>query len=238
MTETDKRARIAGAVYLAASIPAVFAFAYVQGQLIVSGDPVASVARIQENQGLFRLGVAAELIGNAAWIAVPLALAWLFQAGGRGLRTAMVVLGLMTVPISCVAAAFELALLGLIGDPRYAAAFPPSEFQAIAALLLRAHGQTLVTAQLFWGLWLFPLAALIWTSGFMPRWLAAIVALAGAGWLAGVVIVVATPGLKASLGPVADILSQGELPLIAWLILFGTGSSLPLVGRRAVAVAG
>ncbi len=41
----------------------------------------------------------------------------------------------------------------------------------LAMLFLRLHDQETIAAEIFWGLWLLPLAVLIYRSGFLPRFL-------------------------------------------------------------------
>jgi len=221
MTEVDKRARIAGAVYLAASLPAFFALAYVPNALIVSGDAAASMAHIAAREPLFRWGLTAELIGFALWTFVPLALYRLLADVDKALAALMVVLGLMTVPMMFANALSEMAVLTLIGDPRFGAAFTPHQLQALVALSLRTHGQGFTLAGLFWGLWLFPFAALVWRSGFLPKFIAVLLTLAGAAWLTGSLTAVLAPQAFDTVAPIASIFRKGELVTILWLLIMG-----------------
>ena len=74
MSPTRNPGRRAGLLYLLVSIPGVFALMYVPGKLIVHGDPAATLSNITASETLFRLGVAAELICQALFILVALAL--------------------------------------------------------------------------------------------------------------------------------------------------------------------
>jgi hypothetical protein len=222
MTETDKRARTAGAIYLAASLPAFFSLMYVPNALIVSGDAAATMARIVAHEALFRWGIAAELVGFAAWVFVPLALYRLFAEVDRALAWLMVILGLMTTPIMFANALNDMAVLTLVGDPRFAAAFAPHQLQALVALAMRTHSQGFTVNGLFWGLWLFPFAALVWRSGFLPKFLALLLTMGGVTWLVRSLGAIVDPSLAEAIRPVTSIMSSlGELPVILWLLIMG-----------------
>jgi len=57
----------------------------------------------------------------------------------------------------------SLAVLRIVDDPRL-------HPQAMLSLEMQRSGVLL--AQVFWGLWMLPLAALVFASGFLPKWLA------------------------------------------------------------------
>jgi uncharacterized protein DUF4386 len=50
-------------------------------------------------------------------------------------------------------------------------------------LFLNLHHHGFVVAEVFWGLWLFPLALLVYRSRFLPRFLGVWLAFAGFAWV-------------------------------------------------------
>jgi hypothetical protein len=239
MTEIDKRARTAGAIYLLASLPAFFSFRYVPDVIVVRGDWAATFANIHRSEALFRLGIAAELLGATLWVLVVWALWRLLADVDRAQAWLMAALGLTIVPLQFVATVPELAVLALSGDPRYAQAVPPEQVTALAALALRGHGATLTVAGVFWGAWLFPFGVLVWKSGFLPKPLGALLVVGGLGWIASSVAAVAAPDVAVRIGPVTDAAAQiGELPIIFWLLLMGarSGFGRPRTPAGAAAV--
>jgi hypothetical protein len=82
--------RFAGLLYLLASIPGVFALIYVPSKLIVHGNATETAHNIAASETLFRLGIAAELIGQALFIFVALALYDLLKGGQPAARPAHV----------------------------------------------------------------------------------------------------------------------------------------------------
>jgi len=222
MTETDKRARTAGAVYLLVSLPAFFSMMYVPSRLIVHADILGTVDRAAAYEGLLRWGVGVELLAYAAWTLVPLTLYRLFAEVDRGLARAMLILGLMTTPIVFVADAAELTSLSLLHDARLAAALPAGQLKALAGFGLRFHGEAFVAAEVFWGAWLFPFAALVWRSSFLPKFLAVLLAIGGVGWLVESMTTVLAPASVAAVDTFTSLATgAGELPIIFWLLLVG-----------------
>src|SRR5437016_1672108 len=65
MRFTKDPGRIAGLLYVLASIVGIFGLLYVPSKLIVSGNAVVTARNIAASETLFRLGIAAHLIGEA-----------------------------------------------------------------------------------------------------------------------------------------------------------------------------
>src|SRR5260370_17791724 len=74
MSSTKNPGRLAGLLYLLTSILGFFAMGYVPGRLIVHGNAAATANKIAASETLFRLGIAAQLIGIAGFIFVAVAL--------------------------------------------------------------------------------------------------------------------------------------------------------------------
>lgn len=72
-------------------------------------------------------------------------------------------------------------------------------------------------AQVFWGLWLLPLSALVVASRFLPRWLGLPVRIAAAGYLIDSARHVLLPGGQ----PLSQFTAVGELALPLWLVTKG-----------------
>jgi hypothetical protein len=79
MSITKNPGRFAGLLYILASIPGFFALLYVPSKLIVHGNATATADNIAASETLFRLGIAADLIGQALFMFVALALYDLFK---------------------------------------------------------------------------------------------------------------------------------------------------------------
>ena len=96
MSSTKNPGRVAGALYLLLSIPAVFALIYVPNKLIVSGNATATALNIAASESLFRLGIVTELISQALFIFVAMALYDLLKGVNQRHAVMMVVLILVS----------------------------------------------------------------------------------------------------------------------------------------------
>jgi hypothetical protein len=221
MNSTKKQARVAGLLYLLASIIGFFCLAYVPGKLIVSGDATATANRIRASETLLRLGIASELIAFTIFIFVVLALYRLFKAVSEKHAVAMATLLLISIPISLLNLLNEIAALVLVSGASFLSAFEKGQLDALAYMFLRLHGQGFIIAQIFWGLWLFPFGILVIRSGFIPRFLGYLLFIAASGYLASSFTSLLLPSYRHLVDQFAMLLEAGELPIIFWLLIWG-----------------
>jgi len=221
MNATKKQARVAGLLYLLASIIGFFCLAYVPGKLIVSGDATATANRIRASETLLRLGIASELIAFTIFIFVVLALYRLFKAVSEKHAVAMATLLLISIPISLLNLLNEIAALVLVSGTSFLSAFEKGQLDALAYMFLRLHGQGFIVAQIFWGLWLFPFGILVIRSGFIPRFLGYLLFIAASGYLASSFTSLLLPSYRHLVDQFAMLLEAGELPIIFWLLIWG-----------------
>lgn len=221
MNSIKKQARIAGLLYLLASIPAPFCLIYVPNTLIVPGDATATANHVRASETLFRLGIASELIAFIMFIFVVLALYCLFKRVSEKYALAMATLLLVSIPISLLNALNEIAALVLVSGANFQSVFNKDQLDALAYLFLRLHGQGFIIAGIFWGLWLFPFGMLVIRSGFIPRILGVLLFIAGCGYLASSFAALVVPSYGHTVDQFANVLTAGELPIIFWLLIWG-----------------
>jgi len=227
MNTIKKQAHIAGLLYLLASIAAVFAWVYVTGKLFVRDDAIATANNIRASETLFRLGIAAELIGSIIFIFVVLTLYRLFKSVSEKHAMAMAILLLISTPISLLAVSGELAALIVAGGGNFLSSFDQHQLDSLSYFFFRLHGQALVVAQIFWGLWLYPFGTLVIRSGFIPRFLGFLLFIAGVGYLIDSFSLIVLPQYAHSISRFAMLLTLGELPIIFWLLIWGAKTSVP-----------
>jgi len=83
----------------------------------------------------------------------------------------MVLLIVVSVPIVFLNELNSIAALVLVRGADFLSVFEKRQREALALLFLKLHSQGFVVAEMFWGLWLFPLAVLVYRSRFLPRFL-------------------------------------------------------------------
>ena len=221
MNSTKKAARRAGLLYLLMSIPAPFSLLYTPSAFIVAGDPSATASKIRTSEFLFRAGIVGELIGQALFIFVGLALYHLFKAVNKRHALLMLALVLVSVPISFLDELNRMAALMLSSGANLLPGFDQRQLDALAMAFLHLHRDGLVLAQVFWGLWLFPFGVLVYKSGFLPRILGLLLIPAGCAYLMVAATSLLLPRSEHIVSQVATVLEFGELPIMLWLLIRG-----------------
>lgn len=221
ISSIKKQARIAGLLYLLASIPAPFALIYVPSKLVVLGDTIATADHIRASESLLRLGIGCDLIGSIIFIFVVLALYRLFKPVSEGHAVAMATLLLISMPISFFSVVNELGALIVVKGGNFVVGFDQHQLDTLAYLFFRLRNQAIIVAQIFWGLWLFPFGILVIRSGFIPRFIGYLLFIAGIGYAADSFTAVLLPAYRDSVGQVAGILEFAELSIILWLLIWG-----------------
>src|SRR3989454_9344219 len=179
MSSTKNPGRFAGLLYVLMSIVGFFAMGYVPGKLIVHGNAAATANNNSANETLFRLGIAGQLIGQAGFIFVALALYDLLKGVNRRHASLMVTLIVVSIPIALLNELNAIAALVLVRGADFLSIFEKPQRDALAMLFLNLHSYGFDVAAIFWGLWLFPLALLVYRSGFLPSILGVVLMLNG-----------------------------------------------------------
>jgi len=221
MSSTKNPGRFAGLLYILMSIPGFFAMMYVPSKLIVHGNAAATANNIAASETLFRLGIAAQLIGSAGFIFVALALYDLLKGVNRRHASLMVLLIVVSVPIAFLNELNSIAALVLVRGADFLSIFDKPQRDALAMLFLNLHGQGIVVAVIFWGLWLFPLALLVYRSRFLPRFLGVWLALAGFAWVILSLTGVLSPHYYDKVYTFTQPAVFGELAFMFWLLIKG-----------------
>jgi len=199
---------------------------YVPDHLIVHGNAAATASNIVAHETLFRLGIAAELIGMAGFIFVADALYDLLKGVNRRHASLMVTLIVVSVPIAFVNELNSIAALVLVRGGDFLSAFESPQRYAAAMFFLNLHGRGFVVAEIFWGLWLFPLALLVYRSRFLPRFLGVWLALAGVAWVIVSLTGILLPQYQDNVYGYAQPAILGEIAFMLWLTIKGARPSM------------
>jgi uncharacterized protein DUF4386 len=222
-TDPVKRtARLAGFLYLVSSIVGVVGLVYAPSTLIVRGDATATASHIIAAQPLFRIGLASELIGMTMFVFVALTLYRLFKGVNASLASLMVILYLLSVPISLFNVLNGTVALRFLTDAHLASVFEKAQLDGLAFVFIGLHSQGFDLAEVFWGIWLIPFGLLVYRSGFIPRAFGILLIVACFGYLAdSILTTLLLPQYEALLSRVGRIVAAGELPIIFWLLIWG-----------------
>jgi len=215
---------MAGFWYLIVVVTGMFSLAYVPSQLIVWDDATTTFNNLLNEQWLFRLGIVSGLVCYTAFALLPLALYRLLSPVHERAARLMVVLALVSVPISFVNLLNKMAVLSLTSGEAYLGALPKEQLIAQVMFYLNQYDNGILIVQIFWGLWLLPFGYLVFQSGFLPRALGVLLMLGCVGYLINFLGFSLFPARYAELG-IASLVrlpaSLGEIGACLWLLILG-----------------
>jgi hypothetical protein len=218
-------ARVGGVLYLIIIAAGVFA-GFVRDRLTVPSDAAATATTIVTHGSLFRLGIVADLSTFLLAIPLTLILYVLLKPVNKDLALLTVLLNLVQDAIGGVNALNTYRPLQLLGGADYLNVFTREQLGAMALLSLEAHSVGFAVALLFFGACCVVLGYLIFKSGFFPKLLGVLVAVAGLCYLVNSLAVILSPAASSILFP-AILLPAfvGELSLALWLTVKGVNVS-------------
>lgn len=222
MTSLSRNARVAGLLYILASVVGVVRLLYIPSALFVGGNAAATVNNIVAHESLFRFGIVSQLVASVLWLFVPLALYRLLKEVDQALAVLMVILGsLMQVPIFFVNVANDVAALLFARGADFLSVFDKPQRDAFAKLFLNLHHQLDLANMMFAGLWLFPFGLLVYKSRFLPRLLGVWLMIACFAWLAFSLSGFLFPGSEDKVFSGIQPFTLGEVATMLWLVIMG-----------------
>ena len=177
-------AKIAGFLYLIIIISGIFAEFFVRSSLIVTGDAMATAGNIFASEGLFRAGIASDLIMIMCDVALALLFYVLFKPVSHALSLLAAFFRLVQAAILSVNLLNLFFVLQLLSGADYLSAFSAEQLHAQLLLFLNAHRTGYAIGLVFFGVQCFVLGYLIIKSGYVPRILGFLLIAASFGYLA------------------------------------------------------
>ncbi|MGC5584358.1 DUF4386 domain-containing protein [Ornithinimicrobium sp. W1665] len=227
MDSQKRLARTAGMYYLIVAVLGAFAH-IVRAQVYVPGDAAASADNVVAKASLVNHSFVADLVQATFLVFVVMTLYRLLHHAGKNVARAMVIFVVIAVAIICLNMIHQLGALLVATDPAYAAAFGVQGSEALVLLLLDLQHFGYLVAQIFFGLWLFPLGLLAIRSGMFPRLLARLLMVASAGYLLDVLLQFLTPELADAVNPVlVTLFSVAEGSMLFYLLIRGVRTLRP-----------
>jgi hypothetical protein len=237
MSSIKNRGRFAGLLYVLMSIPGFFALIYVPSKLIVHGNATATANNIAASETLFRLSIACNLICQAGFIFVALALYDLLMGVNKRHASVMVTLIVVSIPMAFLNELNAIAALVLVRGADFISVFEKPQRDALAMLFLNLHSYGFDVAGIFWGLWLFPLGLLVYRSGFLPRILGVLLVLNGFTYPVNSLTSLLLPHYEQIVSRWMMPFSFGELLFMFWLLIKGANPK-PLASPASSAAVG
>jgi hypothetical protein len=214
----SKMARITGACYVGFILASVLADRLGH---IGLGEPQQIYESVVANPTSFRLALVVGLVSAFLFLVTAWGLYVLLRPVGEGLALLFLLLNTVGVAIQCASMLPLLAAL-LMGDAgSHMQAFSAVQLEGLGLLSAGMYKVGFVTAQLFFGTWLFPLGYLVYKSGVLPRALGVLLIADGVAvlvWFSQALLLpahpeITTPGIVVSL--------MAEVGLALWLLIRG-----------------
>jgi len=222
MNATHNPGRVAGFWYLLLCLIGPVRLMYIPGKLFVHGDATATANNIAAHQWLFRFGIIGDLLCAVILIFLTLAFYRLFKDVDQYLAVLVVIFGgIMPALINFVGVVSDAGALMAVRGADFLSVFDKPLRDALAMLFLHLRDHQNTAAEILWGMWLFPLAILVYRSRFLPRFLGVWLVINGFAY----VILSFTGVLLPQYQNKVFIFSQpalfAELALMLWLVIKG-----------------
>ena len=224
-------ARIAGVLYLIIIIAGALGQIFIRGRLIVPGDAVSTAGNLMASQSLWRIGIAGDLLMHVFDIPLMLTLYLLLKPVNKNLAMLAVLFNLIQTAVLVVNKLNLLLPLFLLGNAEYLKALNLQQLQALAYLPLRLHDYGFGIGLIFFGFVCLVQGYLIFRSGYFPKTLGVLMAIAGLSYLTNSFPLILAPAYAGTILPILALALIGELSFCLWLIVKGV--NVPKWEKRA-----
>jgi hypothetical protein len=195
---------------------------YIPSKLFVHGNAAATANNIAAHEWLFRFGIVGDLVGAVIGIFLALAFYRLFKGVDQNLAVLVVIFGgVMPALINFVGVVSDAGALMIVRGPDFLSVFDKPQRDALAMLFLRLRDHQNTAAEIPWGVWLLPLAALVYRSRFLPRFLGVWLAINGVAYVTLSLTGVLLPQYQGKVFLFSQPALFGELAFMLWLVIKG-----------------
>ena len=222
MSSTHNPGRVAGFWYLLLVVIGPLRLIYIPSKLFVHGNATATVNNIAAHEWLFRFGIVSDLACGVILILLVLAFYRLFKGVDRNLAVLVVIFGgVMPALINFVGVVNDAAALMIVRGGDFLSVFDKPQQDALALLFLKLRDHQNTAAEILWGVWLLPLALLVYRSRFLPRFLGVWLALGGVAYVILSLTGELLPQYQEKVFTYAQPAFFGELAIMLWLLIKG-----------------
>ena len=219
MGMSKRYARMIGVVYFSFFLTSILSQLFFKG-LIVRDDAAATATHILTHESSFRLGIALGLIETGLYVALIALFYDLFRPVSRRVSLIAAFFGLVGCAIQASGSVFDLFALALLRTGQAPVHFNAEQLPWLALLFLKMEDQSGSVALVFFAVYCLLIGYLILSSTFLPRFLGALMVLAGVGWLTFLYAPLAdhlSPYIE-----IVGIVAEGLLML--WLLVLGVNA--------------
>jgi len=225
-------ARIGGILYLMIIIAGALGEIFIRGKLIVSGDAMSTANNIMAAQSLWRIGIAGDLLMHVCDVPLMLVFYVLLRPVNKNLALLAVLFNLIQTAVLVANKLNLLMPLFLLGNADYLKAFESNQLYALTYLFIKVHDYGFGIGLIFFGFACLIYGYLLFRSGYFPRTLGVLMAIAGLSYLTNSFTLILAPAYAWTIFPILVLALIGELSLCLWLIVKGV--DLPKWEKRVL----
>jgi len=218
-------ARIAGGLYLA-YIAATALATYLRSTLL-TGNAASTTQNILANPNTLRFAFVIDLVSAVLFFLAAWTLYSLLRQVNENFALLFLLLNLAGVIIQASNTLNLFAALQTLNSSNYVSSFSNAQVQAIVMNDINLYNNGFMIAQIFFGTWVLPLGYLVYKSGFLPRFLGALLmvdALAILFWFSQYFLL---PSYSVFSYPALAVSFIAEFGLALWLIFMSVKTRTP-----------
>jgi len=212
-------ARVTGGLILLSFVGGGFGEAYVPSKLIFATDAIATMENLRSFEILFRLGFAGYLVEACCDLTLALMFYVLLRPVHSHVSLLAALFNVMGTATFAAAELFYFAPTLILKGGGYLKSFSPDQLSTLALLSLNLFGLGAVIFTVFYGIGWVLRGYLIFRSGYFPKFLGVLMAIAGLAFILSNFAAVLAPGFQADWLPLPMVL--GLLSLTVWLFVKG-----------------
>jgi hypothetical protein len=227
MTSRKSTGRLIGVLFLLTGIPTAMSLTFFPKRFIVPNDPAATAANVASHAQLYRMWGFLDVVAGVLSIWMAIALYRFFKDVHRDWARFLVGVLLVMAATSFAITILQLAPLTVLNGSSSWASFDKGQLESLAYGLMMLRQQAIGAISLYWGIWLVPLAVLVYKSGFLPKLLGLLVGVAAAGYtMSAIVFFVAPDAYRTVFWATSPIYAAGEISFQLYMLVKGARTDL------------
>src|ERR1700691_4940584 len=228
MNSTRNPGRVAGIWYLLLTLIGPLRLIYIPDKLFVAGNATATANNIAAHEWLFRFGILGDLACAVILIFLVLAFYRLFKGVDQNLAVQVVIFGgVMPAIIDFVSVVNDAAALAVVRGAEFLSVFDKPQRDAIVVVFPHLRSPQNTAAEFVWGVWLLPLAVLVYRSRFLPRFLGVWLAINGFAYVVLSFTGILLPQYQGRVFSLSTPALLGEVAIMLWLVIRGATAPAP-----------
>lgn len=215
-------ARLCGVFYLYIIVAGIFAELFVRAKLVVPTNASVTAHNILTHESLFRLGFSGEILHLSFDVMVAVILYALLRRVDWSIALLAAFMRFACDLILAVASMSHFAALKLLHGGDALSSFSSEQLHSLALWAMNLHADAYAISLVFFGFACLALGHLLFYSGFLPKTLGLLLALAGLCYLFTSFAQFLAPAFAETLFPVFFIpCFVAELAFALWMLVKG-----------------